>query len=342
MSLRNVQSLLVVKPSSLGDIVHTIPAVVALHRAAPEAEVRWLVNAEWSPLLEGLPFLRETVAFPRREFRGPLGGLRARQWAQSALVPLQPDLAVDFQGLFRSAWLARASGAERVAGFQQAREGAALLYGERVDVRDLRSTHAVDRYLQLARACGADGDAEVEFLLPPGRAVDDGLLPEEEGWILLHPFSRGTGKSLSPAEVAEFCGIVAPRPVVLVGSEPFPGACGVTLPGNARDLGGKTDLLQLIHLIRRASWTISVDSGPMHLAAALTDRVVSLHSWTDPRVVGPWPEKAWAWREGTLLRVGDIEEGRFPERRSRRKRFEAAPQLLQRGDWEKIAALVCS
>jgi hypothetical protein len=80
----------------------------------------------------------------------------------------------------------------------------------------------------------------------------------------------------------------------------------IDAPPNCVDLINRTSLLQLIWLIRVAHFVISVDSGPMHVAAALTDRVVSIHTWTDPRRVGPYNPNAWVWKNGQLCRVNRL------------------------------------
>lgn len=335
MKLPDCERILLVKPSSLGDIVHTLPAASAIQRAVPGARIDWLVNTEWSPLLEGVPFLNRVVAFPRRQFRGPRGLFEARSWAGRELKGKGYDLAIDFQGLLRSAWLAR-QGAPRVAGFQRSREGAGLFYDERVDVRDWDGRHAVDRNLVLAEALGAPS-GEPDFVLPAGKTPDG--MPELRGpMVLLHPFSRGAGKSLSVIEVHELCERLSPFEVILAGvpDRPVP----EVWPANVVSLLGKTDLSGLIGLIRLAAWTISVDSGPMHLAAGISDRVLSIHTWSNPAMVGPRRPGAWAFRDSRIARVGDLDPEEFPERRKLAQRLQAKARLLEPGDLELIAAHV--
>lgn len=335
MNLSDCQRLLIVKPSSLGDIVHTLPAVAAIHRSAPGLEIDWIVNSEWAPLLEGLPLLRRVIAFPRREMRGIRGVLRARSWAASELGGRPYDLSVDFQGLFRSAWLARAA-ARHTVGFRQSREGAPFLYHRRVPVEGWSRRHAVDRNLALAAALGATV-GEPEFPLPDGVAPSD-LPPFGAAPVLLHPFSRGLGKSLAIDETRELCRLLAPLPVVLVGvpGEPLE----VNWPDGTVDLLGRTSLAELIHLIRLSAFVVSVDSGPMHLAAGLTDRVLSLHTWSNPAMVGPCRPGAWVWRDSQLVRVGGLEPDRFPERRDLAADFARRPRLLEAGSLERIARFV--
>ncbi|NLT70978.1 MAG: glycosyltransferase family 9 protein [Verrucomicrobiaceae bacterium] len=336
MNLPACERILIVKPSSLGDIVHALPAVEALHRAVPSAEIDWLVNTEWRPLLEGVPFLHQIIPFPRRELRGVSGLFRGARWAGEELRPRRYDLVIDFQGLLRSAWLARRTGAPVIAGFRRSREGASLFYQHRAEVPDWNRRHAVDRNLALVASLGVDVAAPA-FAFPPGVEMKKPPVFSSPP-ILLHPFSRGTGKSLSVAEVAELCELLAPYPVLLVGvpGEPVP----PTWPGNVTDLLGRTSLPELIHLIRQAAWTVSVDSGPMHLAAGLSDRVLSLHSWSNPAMVGPWRPEAWVLRESRLVRVRDLRPDEFPERRDRQSEYAKRDRLLAPADLAYLAGFL--
>lgn len=334
--LDDARSVLVVKPSSLGDVIHTLPAVTLLHRHRPDLEIDWVVNTEWAPLLEGNPALRRVLPMPRREWRGWRDLPKARRWAKETLGSLRPDLVLDFQGLLRSGLLSKASRGAHLVGFRRAREGASLFYDRKVDVEPWESTHAVDRYLRLVEAVGVppldrepDGfDPADSFPLPAGDPVE---LPEDlagRPFLLLHPFSRGRGKSMALEEAARFCRLFNEAtggeiPVVLVGAGVEWPEAETATPAGVVSLLNRTTLAQLIWLMRRARFIVSVDSGPMHLAAALTGQLLSLHTWTDPLMVGPWRKDAWIWREDYLGQVRDIEPGRLPEDRSARERFAA-------------------
>ena len=83
---------------------------------------------------------------------------------------------------------------------------------------------------------------------------------------------------------------------------------GVESWGKVENLLNRTTLLELIWLIRRAQWVVSVDSGPMHMAAALTANLLSIHTWSDPRLVGPYQAEAWVWKGGELFQMKDVEK----------------------------------
>jgi ADP-heptose:LPS heptosyltransferase len=115
---------------------------------------------------------------------------------------------------------------------------------------------------------------------------------------------------------------------------------GFEPPDNCVDLTNQTTLLELIRLIRAAYFTVTVDSGPMHIAAAITDRLVSIHTWTDPRRVGPYNPDAWIWKNGELLRVSDVESGGKLRKGRRFKRADVArlAELVLDGAPAQLAA----
>ena len=315
------RSILIIKPSSLGDIVHTLPAVSAIREANPDAEITWVINPEWAPLLRGNRDVDHVHIFPRGEFRG-LGAPRSMlPWLKKTRA-LQPEAAVDFQGLLRSALIGRISGAREFFGLSDGREGSRLFYKTiaRVD----RKSHAVERYMKLAEITGAAVTLPLRFPLPTGDPLP--RFDEYPPFILLHPFSRGSGKSLSDRTVEEFCRACSPTRVVVVGKSKLRG----TIPENCVDLTSQTTLLQLVWLIRKARFTISVDSGPMHIAAALTTNLVAIHTWTDPRRVGPYNASAWIWRGGELRQMRHFApDAKLPKGRAfRRADVASVTQLV--------------
>lgn len=301
----NPGRILVLKPSSLGDIVHTLPAVAALRAKFPSAHITWMINPEWAPLLEGNPHLDDTLIFPRADFRGLPGWLRFRRWRRALKKQTRPDLILDFQGLLRTALVARAFRETPVYGLSDAREGARFAQTKTVPVDP--KAHAVERYLALAAAAGATLPGPPEFTLPAGDHPPENI--PSAPFIVLHPFSRGRGKALSPEAVAAFCR-AADHPVVLVGrsNENVSG-----LPSNVTNLLNKTSLTELLWLLRRAAFVVSVDSGPMHLTAAVTDRLLAVHTWSDPCRVGPYRPGAHVWKARKFFPALDPAGSSAPE-----------------------------
>ena len=295
------RSILIIKPSSLGDVVHTLPAVARVRRRWPDAKLRWLVNPEWAPMLEGNPDVDEVIEFPRARFRGLAGWARLPGWIRELRERVQPDLTLDFQGLLRSAWIARGVGGD-CWGTSDSRECARFFHRHiaRVPPRS-EPIHAVQRYLALVAALGCDITEPLEWRIPAG--TEPVGCPRR--FILLHPFSRGTGKSLTAEEVAAFCRAVAPANVVLAGRT----EALFSTPANATNLLNRTTLPELCWLLRRAAFTVSVDSGPMHIAAAVSANLLSIHTWSDPRKVGPFAPGAWIWKDGKIGRMADFPNG---------------------------------
>jgi ADP-heptose:LPS heptosyltransferase len=301
-SLAAFRSALVIKPSSLGDIVHALPAVQAIHEAYPHLQLRWVANTEWTPLLEGSPMLTEVIPFPRKSIRG-LGGLAtAWRWGASLrqLPRENPEIILDFQGLMRSSLIARARGSRPIIGLSDAREGANWSYDHTVAVD--AAAHAVDRYLEMPRAFGIAVDADkLSFPLAEGKKPEG--WPDGDNLMVVHPWSRGAGKSLSGETLQALCDALAPHPVVLVGVQKE-----ARLPQGAHivDFSNRTSLAELIWVLRAARFCISVDSGPMHMAAAVNDRTLGLHTWSDPRQVGPYNPRAWVWKAGRIAHRGEF------------------------------------
>jgi ADP-heptose:LPS heptosyltransferase len=276
--------------------------VALLRDANPEAEITWVINPEFAPLLRGNPDVNHVHFFPRGELRGLGVPQSLLPWLKKTRT-IQPDVALDFQGLLRSALIAKVSGAKEIYGMSDGREGSRFFY-DRVARVDRRG-HAVNRYLKLAECAGGTICESLRWPLPTGDPLP--RFDDYPPFILLHPFARGGGKSLSNTVIEEFCRAFSPTRVVTVGQAKRK----IEPPENCIDLTNQTSLLQLIWLIRVARFVVSVDSGPMHIAAAVNDRLLSIHTWTDPCRVGPYNPNAWIWKHGQLLRAGELETARI-------------------------------
>ncbi|HUI78875.1 MAG TPA: glycosyltransferase family 9 protein [Bryobacteraceae bacterium] len=267
--------ILVVRLGAMGDIIHTLPAVASLKHSFPGCRLTWAVEPRWAPLLEDNPFLDELLLF-RRD--GPAGwlenwrGLRAHHY----------DFAVDFQGLIKSALVASAARPGRLFGYHQSQlreRTAALFYSDKTESR---STHIVDRHLDLAASAGA-ASAVRAFPLPAGRPEGD--LPPE--FVLASPLAGWKGKQWPiehyralAALVRRECGI----PLVLDG----PPSALPELAEVPEALPHGSGIPGLIHATRRAAAAVGVDSGPLHLAAALGKPGVAIFGPTDPARNGPY------------------------------------------------------
>ena len=298
--VKDPHSILIIKPSSLGDVVHTLPALACVRKRWPAAKIRWLVNPEWAPILEDNPDIDEVIDFPRSRFRGLAGWARLPAWIRGLRERAQPDLVLDFQGLLRSALVARFAcriGGESW-GTADSRECARFFHHQIVSVPPRSEpVHAVKRYLALVAGLGCDVSEPLEWRLPAGTQPPG--CPRD--FVLLHPFSRGEGKSLTAEELATICKDLSPAKIVIAGRSDT-----AISPGpNVVNLLNKTTLHELCWLLRHAAFVISVDSGPMHIAAAVSANLLSIHTWSDPRKVGPFNPGAWIWKDGKIGRMAD-------------------------------------
>jgi heptosyltransferase I len=265
--------ILAVRLGAMGDIIHTLPAVAWLKQSHPGSHLTWLVEPQWAPLLEGNPYVDRVIAMRRKKFADLVATRRE-------LLSSPYDFAVDFQGLMKSALAASAANPGRLYGFHQSqvRERlAALFYSHKTLAR---AAHIVDRNMELAAACAGPGGEHAArvFPLPPGRA--EGELPAGD-FVLASPLAGWKSKQWPidhyralAARLRRELGI----PLVLDG------------PAGASFADHHSSLAGLIYATRRAAAVVGVDSGPLHLAAALGKPGVAIFGPTDPARNGPYGE----------------------------------------------------
>jgi heptosyltransferase I len=308
--LRDCQAARValIKPSALGDIVHSLPVLTALRQRFPQAHLTWVVNRGYEPLLQGHPDLDATLPFDRTSSRAGL--LQASLGYAQFLRRLRArrfDLVVDLQGLLRSGLMTLASGAARRVGLSTAREGAVWCYTDVVTVADFHAVHAVDRYWLVAEALGA-GAGPKRFRVPltePARQWAAALLRDApRPWLVLGVGSRWRTKRWPPEHFAALARQAQQHfggTAVFVGSRDEAGLARKTaalLTGPVRDVTGRTTLPQLAALLDRADVMAANDTGPLHLAAALGRPVVAPYTCTKVRLNGPYGAAAGAVESG--------------------------------------------
>jgi lipopolysaccharide heptosyltransferase I len=293
--------ILVIKLSSLGDIVHSLPAVAALRKRFPSAHISWLVKPQWASILEGNPDVDEVLPVDVSWQNWPrlIRDLRQRQF----------DLVIDFQGLFRTGFLGLFSGARMRVGFARARETAPWMYTHRVTLPGeqesswrLLAIHAVDRNLAIARFLGADISRPIFHF--PGLVEDEkfirGLLLEAEvedhtQLIALAPWSRSALKSWPLSRFVELAeklmGSTKLRVVVLGGPSELASANEFRRLQSQGlvNFVGKLSLRQLPVLLRRMNLVIGNDSSLIHLAAGVETPVLAILGPTEPQATGPYP-----------------------------------------------------
>jgi heptosyltransferase-1 len=263
----NGKRILVVRLGAMGDIIHTLPAIASVKQSFPHAHIAWAVDERWVPLLQGNPFVDELIPVGRRTISTVLA-LRRR------LRDARYDTAIDFQGLLKSAIAASFARPERIFGFHrsQVRESlAALFYSTAIRAH---AQHVVDRYIELAAGAGATAIART-FFIPAGQP--EGALPGGP-FVLANPLA-GWGSKQWPLEY--YLALAKQVDIPLVLNVPH----AIEAPGAHVHVSG---IAGLIDATRRATAVIGVDSGPLHLAAALGKPGVAIFGPTDPGRNGPY------------------------------------------------------
>jgi heptosyltransferase-1 len=317
--------ILLIKPSALGDVVHTIPVLVKLRARYPHARIDWLITPENAEIVRCHPALSNVVLFARRDF-----SKRGRRWrALLAFFDLlkqirraRYDLVIDMHGQVRSALFALISGARVRIGFDRpirrsltvsaehdlrnvpshgwrgAREGSWIAYTHRIPIPTL-DVHAIDRYLWVAPLLGLDDDPpDLAIHLSSDTVRNVERLLKEHGvhadvpLVVLVP---GTIWETKHWTIEGFAGVARTFlndgfAVALAGTKRDQQRCrqiAAAAPGVC-DLSGKTTPAELAALIRRAEVAVTNDSGSMHVAASLRKPTVSVFGPTNPVHIGPY------------------------------------------------------
>ncbi|HLJ96432.1 MAG TPA: lipopolysaccharide heptosyltransferase II [Gemmataceae bacterium] len=321
---RSFHRILLIKPSAVGDVIHTIPILVRLRRRYPQAQLDWLLTPRIAELIRHHPALSNVLLFDRATF-----ARFGRSWTATRglvrflwdLWRIHYDLVIDLHGQFRSALLSLVSRAPVRIGFDRprrpaqgeepqrlvkeaylhgwtgAREGAWIAYTHRMPIRTL-DIHAVDRYLWLAPLLGLEeGPVDFQIPLPEAAAARTAEMLARHGirgqpYTVLVPGTTWETKhwhSEGFAAVGRYL-VQADCRVVLAGSDTERPRCRAVAAAcpEAVDLCGQTSLTELAVLLRGASLCVTNDSGSMHLAVALGRPVVSIFGPTDPVWIGPY------------------------------------------------------
>ena len=285
------ERFLVVRLTALGDILHTLPAVAALRAAHRNAQIDWVVERKWAPVLEGSLAISEVIPFDRASIFG--GITCARRLRQKNYT-----CAIDFQGLYKSSVLTMLSAAPRRIGFERAwaREpGASLLYTERVIPA---GRHVTELNYSLAEQAGSSRPRKPEYPLrvPAGGAasVRARLAEQKIGdYIVVGSGGSWRAKCWPTDRYGEFCRkfekLHGLRAIVIHGPGEESLADEVCRAANpAVPIAMRTTIEELMGLLAHARCVVAADSGPLHLAAALGAPVVGLYGPTDPARNGPF------------------------------------------------------
>ena len=303
------ERILIVRLSSMGDVIHSLPAAAMLRAAFPHATLGWLIEERWAELLCTLSFPRAGARSPQRPLVDHVHPVSLKRWRQSIFSPqtweriaaglsdlhaADYQVAIDFQGAVRSAILARWSGAPTVYGATQPRENAASMWYTRTILA--RGPHVVQHAASLAEGligdpaplpapqfpCDPIAESAVDLRLHELGIHDFAILNPGAGWAAKQwPADRY-------GDVARALAQDGLKPILNFGpgEEPLARAAEAASGGAAVALS--FPISELIALTRRARVFIGGDTGPMHLAAALGVPVVALFGPTDPARNGPF------------------------------------------------------
>jgi heptosyltransferase I len=332
------ESLLIVRLSAMGDIIHALPAAAALRRAFPRATLGWLVEERWTELLCTLRYPRSGRRSPQRPLVDRVHSVNAAEWRNapfsfntwqqmavslSELRGVRYDAVIDLQGAIRSALLARWSGAPVVYGDVQPRENAASMFYTRKVLVEASNTHVVDQALALAgaviRSAGLPdiipAELPVEFPVDPdAEARIASLAGKGNKFAILNP-GAGWGAKMWPAErygqvAVELAKNGLPSLINYgPGEEELAAAVEAAGAGAAQKIS--CSVSDLIALTRRAALFIGGDTGPMHMAAALKVPVVAIFGPTNPQRNGPFGTRSIVLRSASS--VTDHTRRRDPE-----------------------------
>lgn len=272
----SITRFLVVRLGAMGDIIHALPAAAALKRTWPGCRLSWAVHPRWRDLLVDGGVADELIEIDRHSAQSLISALRQ-------LRSTRFDFAIDFQGLIKSAAVCLAARTRIRYGFEKRllRESAAALVYNRHCLAD--DAHVVDMNLSLAAQAGAF-PGPVQFPLPPGRT--EGRLPDEP-FVLASPLAGWRSKQWPIENWAEFARMLhgqTPYRLVLNGPAAAAGIAA-DIPGSMLHV---STVAGLIDATRRARAVVGLDSGPLHLAAALSKPGVGLFGPTDPARNGPY------------------------------------------------------
>jgi heptosyltransferase-1 len=291
--------ILILKPSSLGDVIQALPVLRLLKRHLPKSQIYWWLDINLVPLLDGDPDLAGIFPFERKRWAN------IHRWPEIAtslrkMRAMKFDCAIDLQGLSRSAIFAWLANPDVIVGLDNPREGAregARGFYDLTPARCAPNTHAVDRYTAVLPLLNVPITWDFEWLpqRPTGAAaVQKKWSPGKEQWVLLIPGARWQNKLWPVEHFAELVRMMSKNSglkFAVLGSKDdkeLGKTISAAAPSRVVDLTGQTSLHEMIEWLRLSRLVIGNDTGPMHIAAALRKPIVALFGPTDPRSAGPF------------------------------------------------------
>ena len=292
------KNILIIKMSSLGDVLHTLPFVAVLRERFPKARLTWLVHPQFGAFVPEPPLVDEVLYFDKVKFN------KMRLWdkwlyfkeIRTLLRSRKFDLVIDMQGLFKSAVLAAISGCDNRIGYCEMREGSGFV--SKAIIGAHAGDHVIERYLDVARYLGCTVN-EILFPMPDLQKEWEAVLGKTEAvkkpYAVFVPGARWETKKWPAEYFAKLAGMILRdgKQVLLAGGpeDEHLGKLITELAPGVTDLTGKTGLRELGALIQHSTAYISGDTGPLFIAAAMKKPLIALYGPTRPDRTGPYGSK---------------------------------------------------
>ena len=299
--------ILIIKPSSLGDVIHSLPFLKAIKNTFHDAEIEWVISKNLKEILEGNPLINRLIVFDKDSWT-KIGNLSKTVKEAIGLINILKsghyDMVVDLQGLLRSGLITFFTSSPLKVGFKNAREGSSIFYNKKISVNG--SLHAVDKSLEIAKAIRQGsgvrgqstthgGSGKAEFPLNVDKTAAENIKKllgglKEKEYVVVIPSARWKTKRWSPENFGTLISKLS-VPCIVTGSKADEQIVKEVMRfsnGKGTNFCGKTDLKELTALIAGAKAVVSNDSGPMHIAAAIGVPIIALFGPTDPYRTGPY------------------------------------------------------
>ena len=288
--------ILILKPSSLGDVIQALPVLRLVKCHLPASEIFWWIDSNLAPLIENDPDLAGIVRFERKRWASPRHWpemLRSLRWMRAQNF----DWVIDLQCLLRSGTFAWLANGKFLIGLDEVREGARGFYDLAVR-RASFHTHAVDWYLAVLPPLGVPVHNNFQWLPERSKiaaAVKSKWQSTGTRWITIQPGARWANKRWPVQNFAELVHLLAGKfpaaRFAILGNDddkPLGEAISRAEPAHCLNLCGRTSLPEMVEWLRLSELMITNDTGPMHVAAALGTPLVALFGPTEPRRTGPY------------------------------------------------------
>ncbi|MBF0211477.1 MAG: glycosyltransferase family 9 protein [Desulfamplus sp.] len=284
--------ILIIKPSAFGDIIHTLPFLNALKRGYPDAQIDWVVADGLHKFLEGHSMISKLWIIKKDRWKRLNYFKKSFKEIKELIFSLKKeryDVAVDLSGILRSGLITSASGAVIKLGFKESDEGSPFFYSHKI--KGDMDIHAIDRYLKLAKALRCPTDI-IAYPFAPFDENPEILKELPQEYAVISPSAGKPANQWHASRFGEVASMLSIPSVVISGSSPLDISTAKEVVANSNNMAisiaGKTDLKELIPIIRKAKYFITNDTGPMHIAAAVNVPVFAIFGPANPIRTGPY------------------------------------------------------